>query len=207
MTDSASCLSLTENSRCAVIVAHPDDETLWAGGTILSHPKAQWTIVTLCRESDPDRAPRFREACAIYGAECRMADMDDGPEQTCLPDHEVQETLLRLLPLRRYDLVLTHGCRGEYTRHLRHEEVSCAVTALCRTDRLFAHQVLYFAYSDHEKKHLPLPDAQADIKITLSKDIWQNKYKIMTETYGFMPDSWEARTTPKQESYWERTHG
>jgi len=22
----------------AIIVAHPDDETLWAGGTILSHP-------------------------------------------------------------------------------------------------------------------------------------------------------------------------
>jgi LmbE family N-acetylglucosaminyl deacetylase len=43
----------------AVIVAHPDDETLWAGGTILSHPSWQWFIVCLCRGSDKDRAPKF----------------------------------------------------------------------------------------------------------------------------------------------------
>jgi LmbE family N-acetylglucosaminyl deacetylase len=27
----------------AIIVAHPDDETLWAGGTILNHP--YWRIL------------------------------------------------------------------------------------------------------------------------------------------------------------------
>jgi LmbE family N-acetylglucosaminyl deacetylase len=32
----------------AVIVAHPDDETLWAGGTILEHPSNDWFIVCLC---------------------------------------------------------------------------------------------------------------------------------------------------------------
>ena len=42
----------------AVIVAHPDDETLWAGGTILSHPSWQWFIVCLCRGSDKDRGLR-----------------------------------------------------------------------------------------------------------------------------------------------------
>jgi hypothetical protein len=26
------------------------------------------------------------------------------------------------------------------------------------------------------------------------------KRKIITKTYGFVPDSWEARTTPKQEN-------
>ena len=30
-----------------VIVAHPDDETLWAGGTLLMHPDCRWTVVTL----------------------------------------------------------------------------------------------------------------------------------------------------------------
>jgi LmbE family N-acetylglucosaminyl deacetylase len=28
----------------AVIIAHPDDETLWAGGIILSHPSWLWFI-------------------------------------------------------------------------------------------------------------------------------------------------------------------
>ena len=30
---------LEGNNECAVIVAHPDDETLWAGGLMLMHPE------------------------------------------------------------------------------------------------------------------------------------------------------------------------
>jgi hypothetical protein len=33
--------------RAAVVVAHPDDETLWCGGYILTHPEFLWRIVTL----------------------------------------------------------------------------------------------------------------------------------------------------------------
>lgn len=39
--------------RAAVVVAHPDDETLWCGGYILAHPEIDWKIVTLSRASDP----------------------------------------------------------------------------------------------------------------------------------------------------------
>jgi hypothetical protein len=132
-----------------------------------------------------------------------MADMDDGPEQVPLPDNEVKETMLRLLPSRHYDLILTHGFWGEYTRHVRHEEVSRAVIAMRRTRRWQAHQVLRFAYDDESGMHLPCPDDRADIKICLSDDIWQRKREIITKTYGFAPNSWEARTTPKGENYWE----
>ena len=52
----------------AVIVAHPDDETLWAGGTILSHPNHNWYIVCLCRASDSERATRFYETLKILNA-------------------------------------------------------------------------------------------------------------------------------------------
>lgn len=45
-----------------VIVAHPSDETLWADGTILSHPVWNCFIVSLCRRNDADLAPRFYEA-------------------------------------------------------------------------------------------------------------------------------------------------
>src|ERR1039458_2480503 len=55
--------------RAAVVVAHPDDETLWCGGYILNHPEFHWRIVTLCRASDPDRAPKFRRVLQRLGAE------------------------------------------------------------------------------------------------------------------------------------------
>ena len=39
MTDSKGLDFLIENNKCAVIVAHHDDETLWAGGLMLMHPE------------------------------------------------------------------------------------------------------------------------------------------------------------------------
>jgi len=49
----------------ALIVAHPDDETLWAGGTILSHPAWTFLIVFLSRKSDTDRAPKFYNSMKV----------------------------------------------------------------------------------------------------------------------------------------------
>jgi hypothetical protein len=32
--------------------------------------------------------------------------------------------------------------------------------------------------------------------------IWKQKYWIITGTYGFSPDSFEAQTTPHAEAFW-----
>jgi LmbE family N-acetylglucosaminyl deacetylase len=119
--------------RAAVVVAHPDDETLWCGGYILTHPEFHWRIVTLCRALDPDRAPKFRRVLQRLGAEGEMADLDDGPDQAPLPVEQVQETTARLLAGTSYNLILTHGPKGEYTRHRRHAE--CCRASLSFGDR------------------------------------------------------------------------
>src|SRR5436190_16883849 len=82
----------------AVIVAHPDDETLWLGGTILSHPSWHWFILSLCRGSDQDRCPRFFQALKALGAEGKMNDLDDGPEQIPLAKSEIEAAILSSLP-------------------------------------------------------------------------------------------------------------
>ncbi len=116
--------------KVAIIVAHPDDETLWAGGTMLLHPEWVVRVASLCRGRDPDRAPRFHAALARLKAEGCMADVDDEPEQRPLAEGEVRAAVLDLVGGDHYDLLLTHGPAGEYTRHRRHEEVSRAVASL-----------------------------------------------------------------------------
>ena len=143
--------------KCAVIVAHPDDETLWAGGMMLMHPESKWTVVTLCRANDPDRAPRFFQALKTLNATGVMGDLDDSPEQAPFPARQVQHTIIDLLPAGTFDLVITHGLWGEYTRHLRHEETGKVVSALWNAGRLSAKEVWRFAYEDGNGKYPPAP--------------------------------------------------
>jgi len=190
-----------EYTNCAVIVAHPDDETLWAGGLMLLHPSTRWTVITLCRASDPDRAPKFKRAMEQLGARGIMGDLDDSPEQTPLPEKEVKKTITSLLPLDKFDLVITHSRWGEYTRHLRHEETARAVLSLFNTKDLPGKQVWMFAYEDGGGKYLPKPMRDADVQVWLPEKIWQDKYKIITDIYGFGADSFEAKCCPKQEAF------
>jgi hypothetical protein len=105
----------TNSKTVAVIVAHPDDEKLWAGGTILSHPF--WNF-----------------------------------------------------------------------------------------SKISADELRTFAYEDGQKEYLPVPVKNAPVYRSLTKRIWLRKYSIITETYGFEKDSWEARTTPRQEAFWQFTN-
>ena len=188
--------------KAAVVVAHPDDETLWAGGTILLHPQWDWTVAGLCRASDPDRAPKFFKVLQALGAQGVLGDLEDGPEQAPLPEAEVEHQVLSLLPVQHYDLIITHHPQGEYTQHRRHEEVSRAVIALWAAGKLEATELWVFAYEDGQRAYYPEAVPQATIYHVLEKEIWQRKYALMTNTYGFREDSWEAVTTPLAEAFW-----
>ena len=187
---------------CAVIVAHPDDETLWSGGTILGHPEWQWFVVSLCRKSDKEREAKFYQAMIRLGADGTMGDLDDGPAQSPQNIQEVAQIVLDLLPVPSFDLIITHSPQGEYTRHLRHEETSLAVINLLESRKIRTKELWLFAYEDHQRKHYPIPIQNGTYYETLSPKIWAEKYKIITDTYGFGPESWEAKTTPKSEAFW-----
>jgi len=195
--------STEKPKHVAVIVAHPDDETLWAGGTILSHPSWNWFIVSLCRGKDIERARKFYEALQILQSDGTMGDLDDGPQQKPLEEAEVQQAILELLPHEHYDLILTHNISGEYTQHLRHQEVSWAVNNLWLNDEISADTLLTFAYEDGNKHYLPRAIEKATIFKCLSKKIWTKKHNLITKTYGFGNGSWEAMTTPRAEAFWE----
>lgn len=195
-----------KQKEVAIIVAHPDDETLWAGGTILDHPLWNCYIISVCRESDTDRAPKFYRVLKELNSGGIMGDLDDGPKQNPLDEKELEETILNLLPKNKYDLIITHNPNGEYTRHLRHEEVSKSVIILWNKNKIATNELWTFAYDDGNKKHFPCAIKDVAIYHQLSQKIWQRKYNIINEIYGFGIDSWELQTTPREEAFWQFTN-
>ena len=175
-----------------MIVAHP----------VLLHSHCSWEIDALCRASDVDRAPKFYRALSNLGAEGNIADLDDGPEQRPLLGVEVRQAVLEITDHRHFDRVITHGPHGEYTRHRRHEEVSKAVCDLWLHGEIDANALWLFAYTDGDGKFLPGPETGAHLKVRLPSAVWQKKYRIMTDVYGFSTESWEARVTPRTEAFW-----
>lgn len=135
-----------------------------------------------------------------------MGDLDDSPEQKPLAETEVQRTILQLLPRTHFDLIIAHNPAGEYTRHLRHEEIGRAVITLWHTGKLSAPELWIFAYEDGNKQYLPRPINTAHIYHILPERTWQRKYKIITATYGFEKNGFEAETTPRAEAFWQFTN-
>jgi hypothetical protein len=131
-----------------------------------------------------------------------MADLDDGTEQAPLPVKQVQETTARLLARTRYDLLLTHGPKGEYTQHRRHAECCQSVVELWRSGSIDTRRLWLFAYEDGGRAYLPKVRDDADRRDVLIDDVWLEKRRLITDLYGFAPESWEAQTTPREEGFW-----
>jgi LmbE family N-acetylglucosaminyl deacetylase len=191
----------SKSTHVAVVVAHPDDETLWAGGLLLSHPEWSPFIVTLCRGEDPDRAPRFIKALECLGAKGVMGNLDDGPDQFPLSTEHMEAAILSLLPRLEFDILLTHAPQGEYTWHRRHGEVSRAVQELWRDGRIQARALWQFAYEDGGGTYAPRPQKKASFQISLPDAVWQEKFGIITSIYGFDEASWEAKAVTRTEAF------
>jgi LmbE family N-acetylglucosaminyl deacetylase len=189
----------------AIIVAHPDDETLWAGGTIISNPHWNYFMVCLCRANDKVRSRKFFEALKVLRADGIMGNLNDDPEQIPLEEKVIEDAIMQLLPAKNYDLVITHNPAGEYTRHLRHEETGRAVIRLWRAGKISTKKLWAFAYEDGNKAYFPRPQKKATIYRALTKPLWHKKHNIIIDTYGFSENSWESQATPKNEAFWQFT--
>jgi len=190
-------LQLAPGARALVIVAHPDDETIWLGGTLARFPQVNWTIMALCRASDRDRAPKFKKICAHFGARAIITDLEDegrlNIKQSLVP---IKKLIVGRLKNKPFDYLFTHGLTGEYG-HERHIAVHLAIKQLVVGNFLRAKEVLFFNYRKTDLK----PKADSNFILSLSPKELLAKKQVMTNIYGFAPKGIDVSYCTKTEAF------
>jgi len=177
-------LNLGKKKKALIVVAHPDDETIWMGGALLRYKNVSWTILSLCRRFDPDRGPKFLKVMKFFGARGIISDLEDDEKLTLkqtLP--EIKEIILKNLKTKAFDYIFTHGKDGEYG-HDRHIGTHLVVKKMVEKEELLTDNLFFFAYlADAEKK--VCKNAKADFFLKLKQKEFRIKKNIIKNLYGF----------------------
>jgi LmbE family N-acetylglucosaminyl deacetylase len=102
------------NPKALLVVAHADDETIFAGGLILSSRKTEWTIIC-CNPQGGIREKEFQSACQFLSEKSKNSIMlvllnprkHNGAIET-IPSEQLKPYV------KGYNFVLTHNREGEY---------------------------------------------------------------------------------------------
>ncbi|MCM0605568.1 MAG: PIG-L family deacetylase [Xanthomonadaceae bacterium] len=167
-----------------VVVAHPDDETIYFSGLILSEPKTEWTVVSITDGNGDGRGKQrheeFKRACkTLQVKNALFLDFADAPGKR-LPIQSVWKKLHEVrVDYGPFAEVYTHSILGEYG-HQHHQDAA---------------RVTYETFRDHKKvysvAHNVMPDKKISIPekhFNIKADLFWNTYKKEVERFlNFLP--------------------
>lgn len=175
-----------------MVVAHPDDETIFGFAQLALSPSV-WTVICVTNGDHPIRQREFVEASRVLGFKSEIWRFRDARWTTFSP-HDQEEIALRVRDFctrERIDNILTHGHAGEYG-HLQHQTLHRVVRDTATASR-------YPGIYTFAQREIPLSGEILDWKLkTLqlysSQNILpQHKQFVEREGWAYLPAPLHAR--------------
>lgn len=196
--------------RALLVVAHPDDETIFAGGLILRSRETRWTVVYCTDEGDRRRQDEFLCACKFLaehsGNHVEPVFVGPIPQRDGHIEHLALVKALKSHALR-YDIVFTHNSQGEYG-HEDHRLVHCCVIESIGNPNTWVFISPGSRNVNQEELRSRMPGG--NISLDLSSEILRLKVQAFQEChvsqarlygYGYDPASNKLRNTHMKETF------
>ena len=183
-----------------MIVAHPDDETIWGGGHLA---EGGYLVVCITDGYNKVRKDEFISAVTSLN-ETNIPMILNFPDKTFLVrdnwygiKYKVFKTVDNLLEMKDWKLIVTHNKDGEYG-HIHHKAISEIVSSECI--KLGKQNVLYYFGKYHSKKKIskyesqmtPLNDELYNKKLEITKKFTSQKWVIDGLQHMLKYENWTA---------------
>ena len=183
------------NASKLMIVAHPDDETIWGGAHLLD---GGYLVVCITNGYNTERADEFLRAVEQSGNTPLILSYPDKiffmRDDWSDAKNGIESDISRIMSAKHWDFIVTHNPKGEYG-HIHHKMTNAltvqAFNETCGADKLYFFGDYYKA-SDIEKAGVSvIPDEVMQKKLELC-DIYSSQKRTMEKLSHMFPfENWK----------------
>jgi len=165
--------------KATIIVAHPDDETIFCGGTMLTYPEWEWNIICMTHRRESIRGIQFRRAIKyleFFGVNVvsnTMSGMEDEGQDLTDKDKDKWKSALMHNNIKS-DVIFTHNSKGDYLAN-HHIELNKIVREL--------YEGVWEFICPAVTNIVPVPFREEISVVPLSRNVLDKKTELFNRCY------------------------